>query len=401
MRFMSVSGMFSPFYGGGAEYSSVNLAKWLVKQGHEVGVLTTAPTPNDVLNGEMYEGLRYWRVYMPRLYSVHHKGMLWQKPIWHLQDHFDPANRRIASRVFDEFKPDFLNLHILQGLGHNIIKEIIKRDIPALYFQHDLGLVCIKRSMFSKGQNCLKQCRFCKISSRYQESMLNKMNRLTICSPSQANLDKIAKYFPLSKYKSKAVLNAIQYPEPSVEREEEKPLRLLYVGRLHYTKGIDLLIRVCSKVREDYDFSLTILGGGPQEETLKNEFADLPWLSFVGHVEQKEISNYMVNSDLLCFPSIWEEPLGGVAVHAFTLGLPVLGSRTGGIPEVIEHNKSGLLVTAGDEEAWEKAIRHVFEKPEDLKRWRKYSATHAARFSQDVLAKEIFKVIKKTMAQKN
>lgn len=398
MKFLSVSGMFAPFFGGGAEFSSFNLAKWLAKQGHEVGVLTTAPTKDDVQDGEMYEGLRVWRVFMPRPYTVHEKGKAWQKPIWHLQDHFDPANRKIAARVLDTFKPDFVNLHILQGLGHNIVREVAERDIPALYFQHDLGLVCVKRSMFAKGRDCTRQCGACKLSCRYQEGILRRMRRLTICSPSQANLDKIGRYFPLDKYRNRAVLNANIYPEPTVPRVTSDTPRLLYVGRLDQTKGVDLLIRACRAVRADHPFTLNIVGGGPQEADLRREFGDLPWLAFTGAVSQKEVSNNIANADLLLIPSLWAENSPGVVIHALTAGIPVVGSNKGGIPELVEHDRNGFLVPAGDEGAWEQVIRNLFEKPEDLARWRAYAGANASRFSQDSLAREIYKVIEQTIA---
>ncbi|MDD2325484.1 MAG: glycosyltransferase [Alphaproteobacteria bacterium] len=399
MRFLSASGMFAPFFGGGAEFSSFNLAKWLLKQGHDVGVLTTAPTPNDVLNGELYEGLRMWRIYMPRPYTIHEKGKSWVKPLWHLQDHLDPANQRIAASILDAFKPDFVNMHILQGLGHNLIKEIAKRDIPALYFQHDLGLVCIKRSMFVNGKDCPNQCHLCKLSCRYQEALLRKIPRLTLCSPSQANLNKISRYFPLSDFHNKATLNANSYPPPTLDRVKSDIPRLLYVGRLHHTKGIDILLKVCQKIAENHVFHLTVVGGGPDESNLRNSCANFSWCTIIGSVPQQEVSNHMSNCDLLLIPSLWAENSPGVVIHALTLGVPVLGSNKGGIPELVEHDRNGLLIAAGDEAAWESALRLVLEKPENLARWRKYALENAHRFSQDNLAKAIYAIIEETMAR--
>ncbi|MGE4351170.1 MAG: glycosyltransferase family 4 protein [Bdellovibrionales bacterium] len=395
---MSISGMFAPFFGGGAEFSSFNLAKWLLKQGHEVGVLTTAPTPQDVMDGELYEGLRMWRVYMPRPYSIHQRGKAWQKPIWHLQDHFDPANRKIAARVFDTFKPDFINIHILQGVGLNIIEEVAARNIPALYWQHDLGLVCLKRSMFANGQNCSQQCALCKVSCRYQQNLVSKMGRITICSPSQANLDRIGRYFPLSSFHTRATLNANVYPMPTVSRTDSGGvLRLLYVGRLDVTKGIDLLLDACEALADKHRFSLTIVGGGPDEEKLRARAKPFSWCHFTGLVPQSEVSNYMAQSDLLVIPSIWPENSPGVVIHALTMGLPVLGSDKGGIPELVEHDKNGLLVPPGDAPKWKNALQHILETPNDLAKWRTYATDNAHKFSQESLAQKIYAIITETM----
>lgn len=398
MRFMSISGMFAPFFGGGAEYSSFNLAKWLARQGHDVGVLTTVPTPQDVMDGEMYEGLRMWRIHMPRPYSIHQRGKAWQKPIWHLQDHFDPANRRIAARVFDAFKPDFINMHILQGIGLNVIKEVAARNIPALYWQHDLGLVCLKRSMFANGQNCTHQCALCKVSCRYQANLVRKMGRITICSPSQANLDRIGQYFPLEEFQTRATLNANAYPVPTAVRTDSaEALRLLYVGRLDVTKGIDLLLDACEALAKKHRFTLTIVGGGPDEAKLRARAQSYDWCRFTGLVPQSEVSNHMAQSDLLVIPSIWPENSPGVVIHALTMGLPVLGSDKGGIPELVEHDKNGLLVPPGDEPKWREALDRILNEPAELARWRSYATENAHRFSQESLAQNIYKIITETM----
>ncbi|KTR84385.1 hypothetical protein NS277_04230 [Novosphingobium barchaimii] len=395
---MAVSGMFAPYFGGGAEFSSFNLATWLSRQGHEVGVFTSAPSIDTECDGEYYEGLRIWRKYMPRPYSIHDTGNAASKLKWHLQDHLDPRNKTLFSQAVDAFKPDFINLHILQGIGLNLIDVINERKIPVLYFQHDLGLVCIKRSMFRKGGDCEKQCTICKISSSYQYNKLKKVERMTICSPSQANLDKISRFFPLEHFTSRATLNASTFPEPTVERAPSEAVRLLYVGRIYHTKGINVLLSACERLIEKYNFTLTIVGGGPEEKALRAAYGNRDWVSFTGAVPQAEVSNHMVASDMLCFPSIWAEPLGGVALHALTLGVPVLGSDRGGIPELVQHDRNGMLIPAGDLDAWTTGIEYALKNPEAVHRWSEFAREQAPQYSQDNLGSAIFSIMQNTIA---
>ena len=67
--------------------------------------------------------------------------------------------------------------------------------------------------------------------------------------------------------------------------------------------------------------------------------------------------------DILAFPSIRRESFGRVAAEAQACGVPVVASRVGGIPETLRENESGLLVEAGDVEAWSTALLHLVEHP--------------------------------------
>jgi glycosyltransferase involved in cell wall biosynthesis len=110
-------------------------------------------------------------------------------------------------------------------------------------------------------------------------------------------------------------------------------------------------------------------------------------------VSQAEVANIMVDSDLLCVPSIWFENSPGVVVQALGLGLPVLASAIGGIPELVEADRNGALVAAGDESAWQVALEELLTDPPRLERWRSYALKNAFRFDQEYLAGQIFKFI--------
>ena len=97
----------------------------------------------------------------------------------------------------------------------------------------------------------------------------------------------------------------------------------------------------------------------------------------------------MVNSDVLCVPSIWAENSPGVVIHALGLGLPVIGSDKGGIPELVEHNKNGMLVPPNDVTAWQNALESIFINPSMLVDWRIYAVQNTHQFDQDYLGNKI------------
>jgi glycosyltransferase involved in cell wall biosynthesis len=391
MRVLVVSALFPPNALGGAEVSAAHLATWLAGERHEVGVLTSARRGEDELRGELVGSLRIWRLRTPHLYPANEAGAqpAWKKPIWHLQDHVDPRNRALMASVLDAFRPDFVNLHIVQGLGYNALAEIAARGLPALYFLPDLGLACIRMSMFRRGGNCARPCAACRVSSRYKQVLIGRIARIGFCSPSRANLAAVAALVPIAGRPNAVIPNANVYPRPLATWRPCDRLRLLYVGRLHASKGVALLIGAAASLAASHRLRLDIVGDGPEAARLRALYPGADWLRFHGRVDPAAVAEHMAVADLLCVPSLWRENWPGVVVQALGLGLPVLGSRIGGIPELVEPNGNGDLVPPGDRDAWVAALRRVAVSPDLLAMWRANAEAARGRFDQGALGRRI------------
>ncbi len=391
MRILFISALYPPHLQGGAELSAESLAHWLVAQGHEVGVLTTSPTPSDDLNGETVQGLKVWRATMPRPYTVfeaiYRTG--WQKPVWHLQDHFDPRNRKIVATALDAFKPDLISIHIMQGLGYNGLAEIGKRDIPTVFTLHDLSLACVKMAMFVNGRECVDQCSACAASAKVKMAHVRKIPRVGFVSPSANNLNKLSRFLPIRDYPTAHILNPNKYPAPTVQHETSKTVRLLYVGRLHETKGVDVVLDALEPLADQYDFTSTVVGTGPSAESLKKRCVNHKWVTFTGHVSMEEVANRMAASDMLLIPSIWQENSPGVVIQALGQSLPVMGSNKGGIPELVVDGVNGVLVPPGEVEAWRNALKSILENPAQLAALRDNAKLGAHEFEQDTLGNKL------------
>ena len=79
---------------------------------------------------------------------------------------------------------------------------------------------------------------------------------------------------------------------------------------------------------------------------------------------QDEIYPWIDNADLVIVPSRHKEPFGIVVLEALARGKPVVASKTGGIPEIINDGQNGILVPPGDENALSEAIFKLYQKPE-------------------------------------
>jgi glycosyltransferase involved in cell wall biosynthesis len=391
MRILIVSAFFPPFVQGGAELSARNLAAWLHTNGHEVAILTTSPAPADEVRGAIVDGLKIWRIHMPRPYTVFEAAQKSgvQKSIWHLQDHFDPRNDRIMRQVLDEFAPDIVNIHVLQGIGWNTLRVLGGRNIPVVLTLHDLSLACVRMAMFKSGQECERLCAPCAFSSRAKLAYLRSVPRLGFVSPSLAILRRLSVFQPIQAWAQAHILNPNKSPSPTVEKVASKTVRFLYVGRLHESKGLYVLLQALEPLSARHEFTLTLVGTGPSEDDLKRRFGHHRWIEFAGHVSVQEVANRMAQSDLLLVPSIWFENSPGVIIEALGQGLPVMGSNAGGIPELVMHEKNGILVEAGDVRAWGTAIEGILDHPERLEAYKDRAGAAMQEFNQDTLGRRV------------
>lgn len=124
--------------------------------------------------------------------------------------------------------------------------------------------------------------------------------------------------------------------------EPEKPL-MLYVGRLSFEKRLDWLYAPITQLD---GVRLAFVGSGPAAKELEKRFAGTPTV-FTGYLSGEELASAYASADVFAFPSD-TETLGFVAMEAMASGVPAVGARAGGIPDVIRHGENGLMFTPGD-----------------------------------------------------
>lgn len=155
---------------------------------------------------------------------------------------------------------------------------------------------------------------------------------------------------------------AISATEPTT-RNGAPPTRLLFVGSLIPEKGPDVLIDAFRRaLAERPDLRLTIVGSGPRRyvEGLRDEARGLP-VRFAGRLERAAVIEAYRSHDVLVFPSVWGEPFSLVPLEAMAMGLTVVATSTGGTPEAVVPEKTGLLVPPRDAAAMAAAILRVVQ----------------------------------------
>ncbi len=159
---------------------------------------------------------------------------------------------------------------------------------------------------------------------------------------------------------SEVLMLPVAAPSAAFQRRPAKHPAFVFCGRLDVEKGVPLLLRAFARVRSIVsDASLRIIGRGPLRPALEQLVAELHLASavtFTGWLEPPQIDEHLAAAWALLVPSLWAEPLGLVAIEAIVRGVPVIASRIGGLSEVVEDGRSGLLFPNGDEAALTESI---------------------------------------------
>jgi glycosyltransferase involved in cell wall biosynthesis len=156
-------------------------------------------------------------------------------------------------------------------------------------------------------------------------------------------------------------------PKASVKDSKKNVKDVLFAGRLIARKGVDTLLRAVPLIDEQVPIRLHIVGIGNMEEEWKRLAADLDKnnrIKFHGLVSNEQLEQLYALADVFVLPAIVDdrgdtEGLGVVLVEALSFGTPVVASNVGGIPDVIIHNKTGLLVPPKDVRALSEAVVNV------------------------------------------
>jgi glycosyltransferase involved in cell wall biosynthesis len=141
---------------------------------------------------------------------------------------------------------------------------------------------------------------------------------------------------------------------------------ILFLGTFSVHKGLTYLLRAMAQVSRGYpEARLLLVGSGPLEDELKalvNDLGLVQKVIFAGRITYDQVPAFLAASDLLVLPSL-NEGLPRVVLEAMAMGLPVVASRVGGIPELVRDGETGLLVPPRNEEALGKALVSLLADP--------------------------------------
>lgn len=186
-------------------------------------------------------------------------------------------------------------------------------------------------------------------------------------SVSEDALTKARQILPEIISRSSVIQNGLNTEDYTPEPLPIDPPRFLYLGRLAIQKGVDIaLMAFASIINRWPNAKLTIAGDGPKRSALEQQVRDLGLthaIDFSGWVTPKQVPALMNRTSVVLLPSRWEG-FPTVALQAALMARPVVATRVGGIPEIVEHRRTGFLVEAEDTNSLAEAMCVFLDHPE-------------------------------------
>jgi glycogen(starch) synthase len=194
-------------------------------------------------------------------------------------------------------------------------------------------------------------------------------------------------------------LTPFSIPAP-VSRPEGRPL-ILFAGRLQYEKGVQTLLDAMPVIaRQVPGVRLAVAGDGTYRPALEEHAAELRLngqVRFEGFVDEQRLRTLYSSADVAVIPSLYE-PFGLVTLEAMASGTPVVAADTGGLPEIVEHEVSGLLFPPGDADELARAATRLLLDPSLSERLAKEARSAlAARGSWHVAAARTAETYRRAM----
>lgn len=221
---------------------------------------------------------------------------------------------------------------------------------------------------------------------------------------------KTAEYYPIEKIQTVHngidVKNFSRKEKPTVSRQDlglaDNDFIIAYSGRINKEKGVSELIDTMLQLTDYPQIKLQIIGGSffgnavnddAFMRSLKSKAKTIEdKIIFTGFIPYKDVPDYLQLADIAVLPSMWEEPFGLTIAEALAAGLPLITTRSGGIPEICE----GVATIVEKENVINNlasAILDLYEHPDKRKQMSTASIERAKHFDKEIYAKRIFEAL--------
>jgi glycosyltransferase involved in cell wall biosynthesis len=157
-----------------------------------------------------------------------------------------------------------------------------------------------------------------------------------------------------------------------VRRERARPPLILSVGQLKEKKGFPVLLRACQiLIKNGAEFQCEIIGDGPDRSSLERLWHDLgleDTVTFAGAKPNTAVMNRYIDASIFVLPCVIasnddRDGIPNVLLEAMANELPIISTPVSGIPEIVQHEVTGLLSKPGDEESLAAAIDRLLYDP--------------------------------------
>ncbi len=315
---------------------------------------------------------------------------------------------RIARRIYGYFHHNEYYNHFIEYYFEKAYADLRKKNFDYIILENGAGLA-YKLSQREHKNIILHMHNEVRPSrAAFHKEVFSSM--VKILTVSDFIKKRASAFFPIEKIQT--VHNGIDLKnfardrEFSVSRKEmnlsEEDFVIIFSGRLNQDKGISELIDAMLQLIEYPQIKLMILGGSFFENamneddfigSLRDKAKSIDSrIIFTGFIPYKDVPNYLQLADIAALPSMWDEPFGLTVVEAMAVGLPLITTRSGGIPEICE----GVATIIDRDRIIDNlasAILDLYNHSEKRKKMAVASLKRAQLFDKETYAKQFFAAI--------
>lgn len=288
------------------------------------------------------------------------------------------------SRLLGAFKPDVAHVHApSRYLTPSILRPLERAGVPIVHTLHDFKPWCTNRLLYAHGEIC-ERCRGgshwhavttgCVQDSRarslvgaaeaYLHDALHAYRAVRRwVAPSVFVRDK-ALTFGVAAERLSVLYHGVEAPSDVAPPPPGTPERYaFFAGRLSVEKGVRLLPAIAARIAP---VPLLVAGDGPLGAWLDAQ--PIANLRRLGHLPDARLASLRANAAVVVAPSLFVEHFGYSVAEALLDARPVVASRIGALPELVEHEVTGLLATPGNAQEFAEQVRRALDDP-NAARW--------------------------------
>jgi glycosyltransferase involved in cell wall biosynthesis len=433
MKTLHVPFHYYPDSVGGTEVYAAALADRLQRTGHPCAIAA----PGEREETYQHEGIPVHRFAVSALHDV--------------SELYDEGNALACEqfeRILHAVRPELVHLHGMSpAISLRVLRAIRRRDIPVVLTVHIPGILCTRGTFLKYGTEVcdgvveVQKCTSCELQSKGMPvslasivaalsqdlgrcvSLLNvrapwatalRMSELQASRISNLRsfLAEVDHMIAVSGWLREVLLaNGLPSEKVSLCRHGATQLdmatsprrvtcangvkRIAYVGRLIPAKGVHVLINALlaePRLPAELDIYGIEQDDASYPRNLRAQAFGDSRIRFLDAVPNSTVLEQLRKYDVVAIPSIWLETGPLTVYDAFAAGVPVIGSRRGGIVELVRDEVDGILVEAGNVQAWSSTFRRICTEPGLLPRLR--SGVKPPR-SMDAVAAEMLELYEK------
>jgi glycosyltransferase involved in cell wall biosynthesis len=294
---------------------------------------------------------------------------------------YNPFSFREIAGVLKDFAPDLVHVHNLNPLySPSVLVGLKRAGLPVVMTVHNHFHTCPTADHLHSGvvcERCLGGREYWCILQNCRGSIFESAayaSRSLIARVLGLYTDNISLVIALNEFGKIRLSMAGFDPErivvipnmvdiPELRADPSRGRYAIFSGRICVEKGVYSLVSAASLAP---DVEVRVMGSGAILDDLMRHAS--PNVRFLGQLDQQRVQEELRGARFLVFPSIWFEGCPLAVLEAMAIGLPIIASRIGGIPELVEDGETGLLFEPGNVRELAQKMTELWNDPERCSR---------------------------------